>query len=117
MADHINTGKRGEDMAIIFLVDNGFTILHRNWRHSHWEVDIIATKNNKLHFIEVKTRRNSKFGFPEEGVNKKKVRNLIESADEFTQLFPSWKFIQFDILSILFIKEKADIKYIEDIYL
>jgi len=118
MAGHLYTGKKGEEMAVAYLTEKGFTILYKNWRHSHWEVDIIASRNNKLHFIEVKTRRNSKFGFPEEGVNKKKMKNLIESADEFTNIFPEWKLIQFDILSILLIKDrKVEYTYIEDVYL
>lgn len=118
MANHLNTGKKGEHLALGYLVDRGFTILHQNWRYSHWEVDIIATRKNKLHFIEVKTRRNVKFGFPEDGVSKKKMKNLINSADEFINIFSGWKFIQFDILSILLQKGRdAEFTYIEDVYL
>ncbi len=73
MAHHNSTGALGEKMAIAWLVAKGFEILHQNWRHSHWEVDIIASLNNVLHFIEIKTRRTATFGYPEEDVTKKKT--------------------------------------------
>lgn len=71
MAYHNTTGHLGEDMAVAYLTAKDYIVLHKNWRHSHWEIDIIATLKNKLHFIEVKTRRTNTFGFPEEGVTKK----------------------------------------------
>jgi len=64
MAQHSQTGGRGEQMAEAYFTTNAFTVQHQNWRHSHWEVDIIATKEKVLHFIEVKTRRTKKFGHP-----------------------------------------------------
>ena len=77
MAKHTDTGKVGEELAVNYFSQNGYVILHKNWRHSHWEVDIIATKDNLLHFIEVKTRTTKKFGLPEESVTKKKIQNLL----------------------------------------
>jgi Holliday junction resolvase-like predicted endonuclease len=56
-----------------YLSEKGFVIPHQNWRHSHREVDVIASYKNVLHFIEVKTRRNKKFGYPEDDVTKKKL--------------------------------------------
>ena len=106
MAHHNNTGSLGEGMAVKFLIDNGYKILHRNWRHLHWETDIIATKNSRLHFIEVKTRRTTTFGHPEDDVSKKKIKNLMGAAEEFLLLYPDWKLIQFDIMSITLEKNK-----------
>ena len=55
MAKHIETGKAGEKLAIHWLKERAYTILEQNWRHSRWEVDIIAEKGTVLHFIEIKT--------------------------------------------------------------
>ncbi len=88
MANHNNTGKKGELLAAAYLTKNGFEILHSNWRHAHYEIDIIATLGNILHFIEVKTRRSTKFGLPEESVSSKKLQNLINAAEEFLYQFP-----------------------------
>ena len=117
MARHIKTGELGEKLAAIYFREKGYTILHQNWRHSHWEVDIIATKNNVLHFIEVKTRRTKTFGYPEDDVSEKKISFLINAAEEYQYLHPEWKRIQFDILSILLLKN-TDPEYflIEDVY-
>ena len=117
MAHHNHTGLLGEQMAAKYLMQKGFSILYQNWRHSHWEVDVIASLNNILHFIEVKTRRTKKFGYPEEDVTKKKMENLINASEEFLFLNPDWKKIQFDILSITILKDKpAEYFYIEDVY-
>jgi len=105
-------------MAVKHLIEKGFEILQQNWRHSHWEVDIIAAKDGILHFIEVKTRKTKKFGHPEESVSKKKIQNLINAAEEYLYLHPQWQRIQFDILSISIIKnEPVEYFLIEDVYL
>ncbi len=117
MASHNQTGTAGEKLAAAYFIQNGYTILHQNWRHSHWEVDIIAGKENVLHFIEVKTRRTKKFGHPEESVSKKKIQNLINAAEEYLYQYPEWKRIQFDILSITILKdEPVEFFLIEDVY-
>jgi putative endonuclease len=116
MAHHNSTGALGEKMALKYLNDKGFIILHQNWRHSHWEVDVIASFKDVLHFIEVKTRRTKKFGYPEDDVTKKKVTNLINASEEFLYLHPEWKRIQFDILSISLPRnEPAEFFFIEDV--
>ena len=118
MAHHNVTGNLGEDMAAKYLLEKGYTILHRNWRHKNWETDIIASKNATLHFIEVKTRRTTTFGHPEDDVSKKKMKNLMGAAEEFLILYPNWKLIQFDILSITIEKNKQpEFFLIEDVSL
>ena len=72
MASHIDFGKLGEQLAEDFLVERGYTVLHRNWRHSRYEIDIVALKNDLPHFVEVKTRSSNEFGEPEESVSKKR---------------------------------------------
>lgn len=118
MAQHNQTGNTGESMAAQWLPGKGFCILHQNWRHSNLEVDIIAEKENVLHFIEVKTRRTRKFGHPEDNVDKKKIQNLIDAAEEYLYQNPQWKRIQFDILAITMItNEPVEYFFIEDVYL
>lgn len=118
MAKHINTGKIGEELGCSFFEQNGYVILEKNWRHSRWEVDIIASKNNVLHFVEVKTRRSANYGLPEDKVGNKKIQNLINAAEEYLYHHPQWKRIQFDILSIV-INNNEPPQYflIEDVYL
>ena len=118
MASHNDTGKTGEDLAAVWFEEKAYTILHRNWRHKKFEVDIISTKNNVLHFIEVKAVTTLKFGNPEDKVSEKKIRNLINASEEYLFQNPQWQRIQFDVLSITMIKNSA-VEYflIEDVYL
>jgi len=111
------TGNAGETLAAEWLSTQGFTILHRNWRHSHWEIDIIASKGNILHFVEVKTRRSLQFGLPEESITINKMSALKQAAEEYLYQFPAWKHIQFDTVAIV-LKGKAatEIFFIEDVY-
>jgi len=118
MARHNLTGKKGEQLAETFFFEHGYSILEKNWRHSRWEVDIIASKDTVLHFIEIKTRRTASYGLPEERVGNKKIQNLINAAEEYLFLHPQWKRIQFDILSIMLINGKPpDFFLIEDVHL
>jgi putative endonuclease len=118
MASHNDLGKNGEALAITWLINNGYKMLHQNWRHSHFEVDIIAHKNQTLHFIEVKARRSRQFGHPEESVGKKKIQNLMHAVEEFLYQFPEWKRVQYNVLSITLKKnEEAEYFFIEDVYL
>ncbi|HTS44440.1 MAG TPA: YraN family protein [Puia sp.] len=118
MAAHNELGKKGETLAAAWFAEQGYEILHQNWRHARAEVDIIASRKSVLHFIEVKSRRDNAFGHPEESVNQKKIQNLMLAAEEFLDLFPQWKKVQYDILAIIVNQEeKADFFLIEDIYL
>jgi putative endonuclease len=118
MAAHNELGKKGESLAASWLRIHGYELLFQNWRHAHFELDLIARKEQILHFIEVKSRTSQKFGYPEESVSEKKMQNLLDAAEEFLYQYPQWKHIQFDILSIYLDKEgKADYYFIEDVYL
>jgi putative endonuclease len=100
MASHNETGKKGELLAVEWLKENDYRVLHVNWRHSYYEIDIVATKECTLHIIEVKTRNSLTFGHPEESVSKKKFINLMNAAEEYLFQFPQWPRMQYDVLSI-----------------
>jgi putative endonuclease len=118
MARHNETGKKGEVLAADYLQRQGFTILHSNWRHQRYEIDIIATREEVLHFIEVKTRLTLSYGLPEESVTHKKIRSIVTAGVAFQYQYPAWKRVQYDVLSILIIGQEApDYLFIEDVYL
>lgn len=97
----MNVGKWGEDKAEEYLKSKGYSIQGRNVRTPYGEIDIVARKKEKNIFIEVKTRRNVKFGYPEEAINGRKKVKLIESAMAYMQAHPEfgddW---QIDVISI-----------------
>jgi putative endonuclease len=118
MAIHNLRGVAGEDAAVQYLQHIGYHVQHRNWRTSFYEIDIIAVKENVIHFIEVKTRHSLKYGYPEEQVSRKKFLNLKKAAEFYLSLNPYWKRIQYDILSITRLYNKPDDFFlIEDVYI
>lgn len=70
------TGDFGEKTAIEYLQKKGFKIIDRNFRSRLGEIDLVATKNEKLHFIEVKTRIGLGKGHPHEAVNPYKIKRI-----------------------------------------
>lgn len=117
MAQHNETGVEGEKLAAEWLAKHGYNIKEENWRYRHLEVDIIAGKGDTLHFIEVKTRRSTQFGNPEESINKQKMKNLKDAAEQYQHKNPGWKWIQFDVLAILLRPQGIDYWFNQDIYL
>jgi putative endonuclease len=112
-----DTGNRGENIAAEYLLTQNYSIMERNWRFSHWEVDIIASKGKKLHFVEVKTRTNEKYGKPEESIGREKMNCLKNAATKYVFLHPGWKYIQFDVLAITLKGEEVkEVFMIEDVY-
>lgn len=111
------TGNNGEQLAADYLTAKGYTIIERNWRFRYAEVDIIASKNNRLHFFEIKTRTSNKFGKPEESMSHKKMSMLKTAAEEYQYKNMQWKYVQFDVLAITIINDEP-IEYflIEDVY-
>ena len=117
MASHNQLGKAGENLAAKYLFDHGFIILHRNWRYSYYEIDIIAEKDDVLHIVEVKSLTSSSHGYPEDAVTRKKFQCLLQAADEFLYQNPKFKHVSYDILSIIKPKGKApEFFFIEDVY-
>ena len=75
-------GDIGEEMAVELLENLNYEIIERNYRFGHGEIDIIAKDNDELVFVEVKTRKNLEFGYPEHAVTKskqKQIRRIVEA--------------------------------------
>ena len=118
MAIHNDLGKLGEDMAAKWLLEKGFEILHRNWRHGYYEIDIIAKKETILHIIEVKIRNFSKYGMPEDAVTRTKFKQIQRATNHFLSLNPGYKWIQYGIIAINIFKDKdPEILFLQDVYL
>ncbi len=111
-------GRLGERLAKNFLEKNGFEILEKNYFVGKLgEIDLIAKKNNLLHFIEVKTRTNKNFGWPEESVGKTKLEKIILCAHEYlseNQLNNLWE-IDVIAISINFQKRQANLRFIKNV--
>lgn len=115
VSNHLSIGLRGEQLAAEWLHENGFTLLERNWRCQKREIDLIATKDNVLHFVEVKTRRQVAFGMPETQVDNRKLHSLRIAAAAYLEEHPQWRRVQFDILAIRLLNAGVSIDFLEDV--
>lgn len=116
MAKHLELGKAGEDAAVAYLEKRDYSIRHRNWRRGHYEIDIVAVKDNEVVFIEVKTRKNEEYGNPYEAVDMKKASNLMRAADTYIRLYELDNSIRFDILSITGSENNFKIEHIKEAF-
>ena len=117
MAQHLELGRKGEALAKTLLENSGYEILDENWTHGKAEVDLIAYKDKVIIFVEVKTRTGNGYGEPEDFVDDRKQKLLVNAADEYIYLMDHQGDVRFDIISILFDKQaNYKIKHIEDAF-
>jgi putative endonuclease len=124
--NNIEIGKWGENMATEYLITNGHEIVFQNYRSVYGEIDIITRKENKIHFIEVKTvsRETLKNVIhethsPEENVHNYKISRICRSAEYFmfeNRLYNIY--FQIDLITIRIIGEDEHrIEYYQNINL
>lgn len=103
-------------MAARFLIDKGFEIVERNYRHKRLEIDLIVKKDNWLIFVEVKLRTSDDYGYPEDFVDYKKAKNIVDGAEHYTY-DKNWQGnVRYDIVSIRLQKDQTEIIQIEDAF-
>ncbi len=116
MAKHNNLGAEGETIARRYLEDNDYLILETNWRMGHLEADIIAYKDNRLVFVEVKTRTTDSYGSPDVFVDAKKRRAYIKLANAYILKKNRQEEARFDIISVVLDKETPKVTHFEEAY-
>jgi putative endonuclease len=100
-------GRLGEDIAVIYLKNNGFSVIGRNYRKKYGEIDIITKKAGIIHFIEVKSVSRENFSDnvsrvtdshrPEDNIHPKKLQRLARTIqtyllEKFSKVEPTWEF-------------------------
>jgi len=82
------TGKIGESIAREFLQNKGYQVIQSNFHTRFGEIDLIASIDNRLIFVEVKLKTGEDFGTPEEMVNHQKLTQIQKMAEVFIQSNP-----------------------------
>lgn len=100
MAEHNDFGAWGESVAREYLITRGYTIIETDTRKGFFEIDIVALKDSRIVFVEVKTRREGSFD-PLESITPKKIRNICRAADSFVRKYNYRQEPQFDVISII----------------
>jgi putative endonuclease len=105
-------GREAEQIALNFLVAKGYEIIAQNYRAGKGEIDLVAQDGNLIVFVEVKSRKNTAFGYPEMAVSPQKERLLQRTAEAFLTEKNLLNDIRFDIISI----SGTEIEHFEDAF-
>jgi putative endonuclease len=117
MASHNDLGRWGEDVAADYLERQGYTIIERDWKSGHRDLDIIALDDDTVVFVEVKTRSNRMFTDPEMAVDYQKIRHLQQAANHYIKYRHIDNDIRFDIITVVgTMNETPSIEHIKDAF-
>jgi putative endonuclease len=94
-------GADGERRAVRFLKKLGYQIVKRNYKCPPGEVDIIARDGETLVFVEVKARSGTGFGLPQEAVDRRKQRRLVNVAFHYIGRLSEQPPVRFDIVTVM----------------
>ena len=124
-------GEIGENLAVKFLMKHNYTVIERNYTKKWGEIDIIAKKDNKIHFIEVKSVSRATLKDldskhidnyrPEDNMHPWKLQRLSRTIQTYllTEKVPDDTEWQVDLVIVFIVdsEKKAKIKLVKDIIL
>ncbi|MFZ5447703.1 MAG: YraN family protein [Thermodesulfobacteriota bacterium] len=110
-------GDAGEDLAAAALKKQGYKILERNYLTPLGEIDLIARQGKTLVIIEVKTRKSTRFGTPQEAVSIAKQAKLRRLADYYLkEKRLTGVPLRFDVVAIILANEVPQIEIIRNAF-
>lgn len=102
MSSRMELGRWGEQLAAEHLVQDGITVIARNWRCRAGELDIVGREGETIVFCEVKTRRATNYGAPVEAITRRKAARLRRLAGCWlAEHTPRARAIRLDVLTVL----------------
>ncbi len=110
-------GKDGEEMAAHYLRENGYQIIDQNNSTKFGELDLIATKNDILVFVEVKFKQTEDFGTPEEMIGINKLNQVRRTAELYLLTNPdiAKNYDKYQIDAICIVEETGRISHHENL--
>lgn len=117
MTTTVQIGKRGEDLALEYLLERGLLLMDRNWRNRHREIDLVMLGADGVRIIEVRSLCAPVLLSPSDTVGAKKQRLLIKAAVSYVKRKKISLEVHFDIVSVIFLDERYSVEYIPDAFL
>jgi putative endonuclease len=113
--EKLDKGKKGEDQALHYLVQQGYTLVTRNYTSLNAEIDLIVEKEEILVFVEVRVKATADYGFPEQSLSRAKINAIKRGATAylFNKNLP--KKVRFDMISIVEYP-RWELKHFEDAF-
>lgn len=112
-------GKRGEDVALEYLLQRGMKLLERNWRSGHKELDLVMEEEGFIRIVEVRSRSVPAQMDPLESVDAAKRKKTIQAAKGYVAANRNrikGKEVVFDVVSILFNGELFKVEYVREAF-
>jgi putative endonuclease len=113
----IQTGKRGEDIAVAYLKNRGYRIIERNYKCLFGEIDIVAKDGDTVVFVEVKSRKSEKFGDPQGAVGREKQKKISRISLKYLEekhLYPCDA--RFDVVAIKMLPAGSIVELIQNAF-
>lgn len=115
--NRIILGKKGEDLASAYLIEQGYKILEKNFRSFLGEIDLIALDKGVLVFIEIKTRRTKTFGVPQLAVTASKQKKIYKNSLYYLKRKKLKKSLcRFDVVAIDFSSPSPRLELIKNAF-
>jgi putative endonuclease len=111
----VSVGRAAEQQAADYLAAQGYEIVGRNWRNRWCELDIVARKAGVFHFVEVKYRADTRFGYAAEYISRDKSSRLMRAALAWNQAHRYWGPYQIDVISVEGPANSAVITFMENV--
>lgn len=116
MTSKILQGRAGEDLACQYLQERGMILVERNYRCRCGELDLVMREGNQLVFVEVRYRRNIRYGVPAETITRSKQMRLTKAAARYLQHRRCRSSCRFDVIAITSSKGGNTIHWIRDAF-
>jgi putative endonuclease len=116
-SDRKRTGKKGEDIAVAYLISRGYRIVERNYKCPLGEIDIVARDGDELVFVEVKSRKSEEFGDPQLAVGLKKQKKVSRISLAYLKekhLYPCNA--RFDVVAIKMLPDGSTVELIQNAF-
>ena len=111
------SGKQYEELACKYLCKQGLKLLTRNYHCRRGEIDLIMRDKESLVFVEVRYRRQSRYGSASESVNWQKQQRLIAAAEHYLlHEFKTQPAARFDVIAINGIKDAIELEWIHNAF-
>jgi putative endonuclease len=116
MASHNDLGRWGEQIAREYLVAKGYALYQQDTREGHFEIDIVAFKESRIIFVEVKTRSDSSYD-PLDAITPQKIGRMCSAANRFVRSHNIPHEVQFDIITVVLHADGSyDLNHIPDAF-
>ncbi len=116
MSSRVAQGTAAEELACRYLEARGLILVTRNFRCRAGELDLIMRDGDQLVFVEVRSRRDSRFGTPAESVTRTKQQRLLRAAAVYLQRQRLDLPCRFDVLAILHAESEPQMEWIRDAF-